>query len=156
MELKVKKLHPDAVVPKYATAGAACFDLHALMVDPHEWPLEDVIPNGCTLTLRTGLAFEIPQGWVMLIYSRSGHGFKSDISLSNCVGVIDSDYRGEVQVKLRNDSPLKDEAKACFYVGHGDRIAQAMLVQVPQVRLVEVEELGGTERGDGGFGSTGK
>lgn len=153
--LKIKKLHPEAIVPKYATAGAACFDLHALLVDDHEGPYEDIVPTGCTLNIRTGLAFEIPEGYAMLIFSRSGHGFKNDVRLSNCVGVLDSDYRGEARVKLRNESPLSDKVAACLHVAHGDRIAQAMLVRVDQWVLEVVDELSSTERGEGGFGSTG-
>ena len=86
----------------------------------------------------------------MLVFSRSGHGFKNSITLVNCVGVIDSDYRGELMVKLRNDSALR------FSFEPGDRIAQAMIVQLPSVQFVAVEELSDTQRGAGGFGSTGK
>lgn len=142
LNLKVKRLHQDAVLPKYATEGAACFDLHAL---------EDGEAGACggTVQCRTGLAFEIPAGHVMLIYSRSGHGFNYGVRLVNAVGVIDADYRGEVAVKLRNDSPLRFNVKA------GDRIAQAMIVPVPVVNIVEADSLTDTARGSGGFGSTG-
>lgn len=141
MQLKIKRLHPDAIIPRYQTDGAACFDLHVVDVG--------AVPPGYSMEFRTGLSFEIPQGWAMLIYSRSGHGFKSGIRLCNSVGVIDADYRGAVGVRLHNDSNQP------FTVHVGDRIAQAMLVQVPRVELVEVEELSETERGAGGFGSTG-
>jgi dUTP pyrophosphatase len=148
MKLNVKALHPDAIVPQYATDGAACFDLHALIPDvPKEACVFPIKPAA----IRTGLAFEIPDGYVMLIFSRSGHGFKNDIRLANCVGVIDSDYRGEVQVKLSNDNPQGLR----FDVKHGDRIAQAMIVPVERVELVQVDELSSTSRGEGGFGSTG-
>lgn len=147
MKLKIKKLRPGAVIPKYATVGAACFDLCAVINEIKPVP----VYHGLPVTFATGLSFEIPEGWVMLIFSRSGHGFKSGVRLSNCTGVIDSDYRGEVGVKLTKD---QDEAGA-FEVHHGDRIAQAMLVQIPQVELIEVDELTETARGDGGFGSTG-
>lgn len=152
VQLKVKRLHPDAIMPKYQSAGAACFDLHALItaVPGFEHDGRSQI-MGDSMTLRTGLAFEIPQGWVMLIYSRSGDGFNWGIRLANCVGVIDSDYRGEVQVKLARD--VYQGARRV--IKHGDRIAQAMLVQLPQVDLVEVSELSVTERGEAGFGSTG-
>jgi len=143
MELKVKKLHPDAVIPKYATDGAACFDLVAIGgTEPHEF-------DDWADIYRTGLAFEVPPGWVMLIFSRSGHGFKLGMRLSNCVGVIDSDYRGEVKVSIRDDSCMG------HHVDAGQRIAQAMLVQIPRLDLVEVAELSSTDRGAGGFGSTG-
>ncbi len=143
--LKVKRLHPDAIIPKYQTVGAACFDLHALSGGT----VESSAPHH-TATFHTGLAFEVPEGYVMLVYSRSGHGFNSNVRLANCVGVIDSDYRGEVQVKLTNDGRWHE-----LKVYAGDRIAQAMLVRVPQVQMVEVDELSNTERGTGGFGSTG-
>lgn len=142
MELKIKKVLPEAILPVYGTAGAACFDLHAANCG--------TITNTMPALIRTGLAFDIPEGYVMHIYSRSGHGFKHGVRLSNCVGVIDSDYVGEVMVRLTCDDPLGG-----FRVQPGDRIAQAMLVPVSQVSFVEVEELKETERGAGGFGSTG-
>jgi dUTP pyrophosphatase len=145
--LKVKKLHPDAIIPAYQTAGAACFDLHAIddgrphPVDPH------------AAIYRTGLAFEVPAGWVMEIDSRSGQGFNEAIRLSNCSGQIDSDYRGEVGVSLRYDGD--PELRSTKY-RKGDRIAQAKLVPAPQFQIAEVSDLTATERGAGGFGSTGK
>ena len=145
MKLKLKKLHPDAVVPQYATAGAACFDLVAI---------DDGRPHSADVNAaiyRTGLAFEVPPGWVLTVHSRSGHGFKEGIRLSNVTGIIDSDYRGELLVALRVDG---DNGVAAL-PRRGDRIAQAMLVQVPQVEFELVEKLGETERGEGGFGSTG-
>jgi len=144
MKLKVKKLHPDAVIPKYATKGAACFDLHALDAKC------ELIQRGFPHTYRTGLAFEIPQGHVMLVFSRSGHGFKNDARLANCVGVIDSDYRGEVAVKLTVDG------YSSLTVKKGDRIAQTMVIPVEQVEFEEVAELSETERGDKGFGHSGR
>ena len=147
MKLKVKRLRDDAVLPKYATPGAACFDFHAVVDDQ---PVV-VISDGMRPNKRfgTGLAFEVPEGHVMLVFSRSGHGFKHDVRLANCVGVIDSDYRGEVQVKLTADTD------AWLGVRHGDRIAQAMVIPVPALELVEVDKLGDTARGAGGLGSTG-
>lgn len=150
-KLRVKKLHPDAVLPRYATNGAACFDLHAVTDSA---PGVQVL-HGSPLTVRTGLAFEVPAGHVMLVYSRSGHGFKNNVRLANCVGVVDSDYRGEVLVRLACDDPLYSLDKA-LTIKHGDRIAQAMLVQVPTVDIELAETLSDTERGAGGFGSTGK
>lgn len=139
MQIKVKKLDPDARLPVYGTNGAGCFDLAAL--SPAEiWEAR---------IIRTGLSFEIPEGHVMLIFSRSGHGFKNDVRLANCVGVIDADYRGEVMVKLTNDGTQR------FEIEPGDRIAQAMVIPFPRVTFEEVEELSSTERGEGGFGSTG-
>lgn len=93
MKVKIKKkAHEDAVMPTYATDGAACFDLYAAAIKD---TIKDTINN--TVIYDTGLQFEIPQGAVMMIYSRSGHGFKKGIHLANCVGVIDSDYRGNVK-----------------------------------------------------------
>lgn len=152
MQIKVKKLDKTAVLPTYATAGAACFDLYAVGSlasinndpdHPNEWF------DTYSVVVRTGLAFEIPEGYVMLVYSRSGHGFKNNVRLGNCVGVIDSDYRGELKVML-----TADEGGSMVIKG-GDRIAQAMIIPVNQVSLVEVNELSSTDRGTGGFGSTG-
>lgn len=140
MQVKIKRLHPDAVMPQYGSDGAACFDLHCIggaYVTSHQ-------------VFDTGLAFEIPEGHVMLVFSRSGHGFKNDTRLSNCVGVIDHDYRGEVKVKLRVDGEHGGLA-----VKHGDRIAQAMIVPYPKVEFIWADELSNTDRGAGGFGSTG-
>ena len=145
--IKVQKLHPSAILPTYATKGSACFDLSANIDDNEKLSTS----NGLPLIVPTGLAFEIPDGYVMLIFSRSGHGFKNDIRLANCVGVIDSDYRGEVKVKLTNDNQNKEP----FYCMHGDRIAQAMILPIPYCTFEEVEELSTTARGTGGFGSTG-
>lgn len=140
MLINVKKLHPDAVLPTYSTAGAACFDLSVATI-------EGSYIN--TATYGTGLAFDVPKDHVMLVFSRSGHGFKDDIRLSNCVGVIDSDYRGEVKVRLRGDG------YASPHFNQGDRIAQAMILPIQQVRFALVDELSDTERGGNGFGSTG-
>lgn len=142
IKLRVKKLVAEAIIPQYATPGAACFDLHSLT--------EGIVTAGAPLICDTGLAFEIPEGHVMLIYSRSGHGFKNDTRLSNCTGVIDADYRGEVKVKL-----AKDSLGGILNVSKGDRIAQAMVIPVDRVAFEEVTDLSETERGTGGFGSTG-
>lgn len=138
MKVKVKKLHPDARLPVYATAGAACFDLHAVE--------DGIVPDHDG---KTGLAFEVPEGHVMLIYSRSGHGYKHGVRLVNCVGVIDSDYRGEVGCRLTTD---RDD----LVVKKGDRIAQAMIVPVDRVEFEMTDKLSDTRRGSGGFGSTGQ
>lgn len=147
--MRIKKLSPNAIIPQYATVGSACFDLCAC-IDPMDTPFYNVYPQS-SMIVRTGLAFEIPEGYVMLVFSRSGHGFNHGVRLANCVGVIDSDYRGEVLVKLVNDS---DEDGLPFKFKHGDRIAQAMLLPVNQVIFEEVVELSETDRGQGGFGST--
>lgn len=139
--LRFKRLSPQAVTPTYGTEGAACFDLTAIGRHIH----------GNTATYSTGLAFEIPQGHVMLVYSRSGHGFKSDMRLANAVGVVDSDYTGEVMVKLTYDGDTQPD-----WPWIGDRVAQAMLVKLPTVNLEETDELHQTKRGTNGFGSTGR
>lgn len=140
MNLKIKKLHPDAIIPTYGTEGAAAFDLYAI----HDhW-------DAFTTITPTGLAFEVPEGHVMMVYSRSGMCIKQGTRLANCVGVIDSDYRGEVMVALHNDRGMDVVVKA------GDRIAQAMVIPVQQVTFAVVDELSSTERGAGGFGSTGQ
>ena len=144
MNVKIKKLHPLAMRPTYGSPGAACFDMYAVLDDPI------AVEPGSSRVLNTGLAFEIPEGWCMKVYSRSGHGFNYDVSLSNSVGVIDSDYRGEVKVKLRNDSD------APFVVTTGDRVAQAEIVPAWQHDFAFADDLTETERGLGGFGSTGR
>ena len=153
MKVRVQKIHPDAVLPKFATAGAACFDLVALDVNG-DTGRSHSIRQGSTVQCGTGLALEIPTGHVMLVFSRSGHGFNHGIRLSNCVGVIDSDYRGEVKVKLTCDRP--DESNRMPYdVRPGERVAQAMIIPVPAVEFDLVDSLSSTQRGTSGFGSTG-
>lgn len=148
MQVSVKKLQADATIPQYQSRGAACFDLHAA-----GWITRDLksVSEGQPVVIGTGLAFEIPEGYVMLVFSRSGTGFKHDVRLANCVGVIDSDYRGEVKVKLTRDASDADS----FSVAPGDRIAQAMIVPVPYVDFLEVSAVSETERGEAGLGSTG-
>lgn len=144
VQLKVMKLDEYAVLPTFGTEGAACFDLYAHL------PYDDAAISTCKphqrVTIDTGLAFEVPPGYAMMIYSRSGQGFKDNTRLSNCVGVIDSDYRGQVRVAL-----TRDDCQGIF-IKHGDRIAQAMLVPVPTVLFLEVDELSTTVRGDGAYG----
>ncbi len=153
MQVKIKKLIDSAIVPTYGTKGAACFDLYACEipeVDISSGVADNVI-NANKAIIRTGLQFEIPEGQVMLVFSRSGHGFKNDVRLANCTGIIDSDYRGEVMVKLSWDGAYNP-----LLVYNGDRIAQAMLMPVEQVTFEVVEELTETDRGTSGLGSTGK
>lgn len=145
MNVKIKKVHPETKVPVYSSVGAACFDLYAASII-------DVTDDSGerTVTYGTGLQFEVPEGHVMMVYSRSGHGFKHGITLANSTGVIDADYRGEVCVKLRKMGVDIHGMPAV-----GERIAQAMIIPVEQVNFEEVDELSSTERGEGGFGSTG-
>ena len=145
MLLKIKKLSDNAVVPKAATGGSAGMDLYACLdsdvtLKPGERAL---IPTGIAIALESNL-------YVTYIYARSGLAIKSGITLSNCVGVVDSDYRGEVKVGLIN---LSDSE---YTVTNGDRIAQMVIAPVIIPEIQEVEELDKTERADGGFGSTGK
>lgn len=142
INLKVKRLTDTAKLPTYAHDGDACFDLYA----------DDVNETfgGTVFTCDTGLSVEVPQGYAMMIYSRSGHGFKNNMRLSNCVGVLDSGYRGPVMVKLTCDRQIQYVPKV------GDRIAQAMLIPVPVDTFEEVTELSDSERGEGGFGSSGR
>lgn len=142
MEVRIKKIHPQAKTPTYGTDGAAAFDLYSVQGG-------SIWMEGGSKMFDTGLEFEIPQDHVMLVFSRSGHGFNNGVRLANCVGVIDSDYRGEVKVKLTNDGPKT------YHVDEGDRVAQAMILPVERVQFVEAEELSSTDRGTGGFGSTG-
>lgn len=146
MEVKIKRLHPDARIPRYATPGSACFDLHSVNEE------DSVVRHQLPVAFRTGLSFEIPKDHVMLIFSRSGHGFNNDCRLANCVGVIDSDYRGEVLVKLSSDASL---GVSRLRIRQGDRIAQGMVIPVEQATFVLCDKLSDTERGNGGCGSTG-
>lgn len=139
--LKVKRLSKRAEMPRYESLGAACFDICSLDTTP--------LLSGRSHVYSTGLAFEVPTGYVLQLFSRSGMGFSKDTRLANCVGIIDSDYRGEVKVKLRNDG------KEIINVRAGDRIVQGMLVKIDQWAFEEVEELSSTERGEAGLGSTG-
>lgn len=139
MKIKFKKLVPQAVAPKQGTPGSAGFDLTATYVQKD---------CGDVFLYRyfTGIAVEIPTGYVGLIFPRSSI-FKAGMMLTNCVGVIDSDYRGEIQAVFAGP-------KMGYNIG--DRIGQLVIVPNPKVEYVEAEELSETERGAGGYGSTGK
>lgn len=143
--VKVKKLHPDAVIPKYQTDGAAGFDFHAI---------EDVkVEPSKTTLVKTGLSFEIPEGYELQVVPRSGMSLKTPVRIANSPGTVDSDYRGEVCIIVDNrNEKFIDPA---YEIKKGDRIAQGKITPVVQARFQEVEELGNTERGEGGFGSTG-
>lgn len=154
IQVKVTRLDPAAKLPVYATDGSGCFDLFAATVDGFSSiGIGAFVFDDAPLECGTGLAFEIPPGYVMLVYSRSGHGFNHATRLANCVGVIDSDYRGEVKVMLTRDHDQTD--KPTLMVSPGDRIAQALVLPIPRVEFEEVTELSATARGQGGFGSTG-
>lgn len=142
--LGVKKLNPLARLPEYATEGSACFDIYGI-----ESSYDEKIN---ALIYSTGLAFDIPKGKALMIYSRSGHGFNKDVRLSNCVGVIDSDYTDEVKVKLVCDRPTGEYPA----IDEGTAIAQGMIVDAPQLEIIEIQTMKVTARGGNGFGSTDK
>ncbi len=145
MKIMIKKLDPRAEIPKAATGGSAGMDLHALTDGP-----VTVRPSE-RVTVPTGLAIALPDsGHVALIFARSGLAVKHGITLSNCVGVIDSDYRGEIKVGLINQSDSD------YTIEPGERIAQLVVMPVEQPEIETVEELPGSARGEGGFGSTGR
>ena len=158
MQVKVKKLHPDAVIPRYAKQGDAGLDLTAIS--------KSFDDNGNTV-YDTGLAFEIPEGYVGLLFPRSSNS-KTDLRLTNSVGVVDSGYRGSVMFKYRNDGYAKlnipylksymDLPNFTFDNEYeaGDRVGQLLILPYPQIELIDSEELSSTERGTGGYGSTGK
>lgn len=142
-EVKIKKLDERAVIPSYGSEYAAGFDLYAVLD-------EDVtIKSGETFLVHTGIAMEIPSGYAGMIFARSGLATKKGLAPANKVGVVDSDYRGEVMVALHNHS-LEDRT-----ISHGERIAQMVIMPFYKAEFKEVEELTNTDRGSGGFGSTG-
>lgn len=143
--LKIKKLNPDAIIPKQATGGSAGMDLSACLEN------DVIIKPGEIKMIPTGLAAAPDTDeCVLLIYARSGLASKHGIAPANCVGVVDSDYRGEIKVALIN------HGKENFTITHGMRIAQLVMTPVILPELLEVSELDETERSTGGFGSTGK
>jgi dUTP pyrophosphatase len=149
LKIKVRKIHPNAQMPTYATEGAACFDLYAATVNDEA--RSEYIFSTSRLIIGTGLVFEIPPGYMMRIAPRSGLAFKHGVIAFP--GVIDSDFRGEVKVLLHR----RQDASGfhALQITPGDRIAQAYVCEIPQIKFEEVDELTETERGDGGFGSTG-
>lgn len=144
MKLPYKLNHPHAQPPKFAHDTDACFDLSAASREP----------QGRSMLYDTGLVFDIPEGYHIKAYSRSGLGFKYDMRLCNSTGIIDAGYTDTIKIKLTYDGPPSYRPDWPFV---GDRVAQAMLVKNVKTDLIEVEEIDKqTERGDGGFGSTGK
>ena len=142
--IRVKKLNPKAFLPSYGSAEAAGADLYACV----ECDVE--IAPGETVFVPTGLAMEIPKGCAGLIYARSSMGTKRGLAPANKVGVIDSDYRGQVMVALHN------HGQSVQTIAYGERIAQLLVTPVYTPGFLEAEELDDTQRGTGGFGSTGK
>ena len=142
--LRVKRLPHCHDLPRYASAGAAGLDLTAALDKPL------VLKPGERSRVPTGIVAEVPPGYEAQVRPRSGLADKAGLSLTNCIGTIDSDYRGEIQVLIIN------HGQAAYSIEPGERIAQMVVVPVPKVNVVEVEELTSSERGAGGFGSTGR
>ncbi len=142
--IRVKRLSSNAILPTYGSREAAGADLYACLDAPV------TIQPGETAWIPTGLSFEVPKGCAGLVYARSSMGAKRGLAPANKVGVVDSDYRGEVRVVLLN------HGKVAQTVEHGERVAQFLITPVLQPVYEEVEELTDTDRGIGGFGSTGK
>ena len=144
MNIRVKILRRGALLPTYGTASAAGADLYA-------WLEQDItVAPGETAFIPTGIALEVPDGCAGLIYARSGLACKKDLAPANKVGVVDSDYRGEITVALHNHG--SESRTVC----HGDRIAQFIITPVLQPSYEVAQELSDSVRGTGGFGSTGK
>ena len=141
MKVNIKKITADAVIPQYAKPGDAGLDLTAV------WSLYD--PKTSIKTYGTGLCVEIPKGYVGLLFPRSSvHKFS--LTLANCVGVIDSGYRGELIFKFRVLSEGNNHSYA-----KGDRVGQLLILPYPKIEFQEVKKLETSDRGEGGFGSTG-
>jgi len=143
MKIRIRKLRPDAALPKAGSRFAAGYDLYACMDAPVE-----IAPH-TTAMVGTGLSLAIPEGWFGAIFARSGLASKQGLRPANCVGVCDSDYRGEYIIALHNDTDLPRT------VAPGDRIAQLVILPYLQAEFEESDVLPETERGAGGFGSTG-
>ena len=141
--VRVKKLHPNAVLPTYGSAEAAGADLYACLEEAV------TIAPGEVYWVPTGIALEVPKGCAGLVYARSSLGAKRGLAPANKVGVVDSDYRGEVKVVLLNHSNQPQTLQP------GERVAQFVITPVLQPAYEEVDELTDTSRGEGGFGSTG-
>jgi dUTP pyrophosphatase len=145
LAVRIRLVRPGASVPRYATAGAAACDLCAALVSPL------LLKKGGHVSIPTGIAISMEEsGYVAIVAARSGLAFKHGLSLVNGIGVIDEDYRGEICVGLRNDGP------ADYEIAPGERIAQLMFVPYAHAVFTSADILDETERGEGGFGSTGK
>ncbi|MBQ6546654.1 MAG: dUTP diphosphatase [Bacilli bacterium] len=142
-EVKIKKLDERATIPSYGSEYAAGFDLYAILDD------ELTIKSHETILVKTGLSMEIPIGYAGMIFARSGLATKKGLAPANKVGVVDSDYRGEVMVVLHNHSNTSQT------ISNGERIAQMVIMPFYKAEFTVVDELSNTERGSGGFGSTG-
>ena len=169
MKVNIKKLSENAVIPQYAKPGDAGMDVVATSINVTDKYIE----------YGTGLAFEVPEGYVMLIFPRSSNS-KMDLLLANSVGVLDSGYRGELKLRFKRNYRIENKPSeatnnefttssilwgenvedyrinACDWYEVGDKVGQIMIIPYPQIEFSEVEELSETQRGSGGFGSTGK
>ena len=143
LKVNIKKLHPNAVIPSYSKDGDAGMDLVST---------EIISETTEQITYGTGISMEIPKGHVGLVFPRSSIR-KYDLALTNCVGVIDSGYRGELQATFKKTNWLKGNESEKYQIG--DRIAQIMIIPYPNIKFEEVSELSNSDRGMGGFGSTG-
>lgn len=144
IDVKIKFLSENAVCPEYSTDGSLGMDLSAAITEPM------TIKAGQRALIPLGFAIQIPEGWGAFVFPRSGLSFKKGITMANCVGVIDTDYTGEVKVSAIN---LSDKD---YTVNPGDRVAQLVFLPVEKARFIRTESLDDTDRGAGGFGSTGK
>lgn len=147
----VKKLYPDSIVPSRGSASAAGYDLYAHIgnITDSDRDRAVTIQPGETVMISSGVAMNLPKGTFGGVFARSGLSLKKGLRPGNCVGVIDSDYTGEIMVGLYNDS------KDLRVVKNGDRIAQLVIIPYATVDFKEVDSLEETDRGEGGFGSTG-
>jgi dUTP pyrophosphatase len=143
MKVRIKKLNEIAVIPSYAKSGDAGMDLVATSI---------ILETSTQITYGLGVALQIPEGFVGLIFPRSSIR-NTDLTLSNSVGVVDSGYRGELQATFNKKGVAKKDGGYVYMVG--DRVAQIMIIPHPSIEFEEVNDLSDTERGDGGFGSTG-
>jgi len=152
MQVLIKKLHPNAVIPSYAKAGDAGMDMVAISAT--------IAENGEYVEYGTGISVEIPEGHVGLIFARSSIS-KTSLILSNHVGVVDSGYRGEIKFRFKDTEMQYNAYSEIYYCGEtayevGDKIGQLVILPYPQIEWSETDELSDSNRGDGGFGSTGK
>lgn len=145
MKVNIKKLNENAIVPTRGSEYAAGYDLYAIADESNKIEIQ---PNEM-VKIKTGLAMEIPEGYFGAVFARSGLATKRGLRPANCVGVIDSDYRGEIIVALKNDSG------GLQVINEGERVAQIVIMPYLPLEFNEVDTLEDTDRGAGGFGSTG-
>lgn len=151
IDVKIRKVHPNAVIPTYAHSGDAGMDVTAVAINVTDDYIE----------YDTGLQFQLPPGYVMLIFPRSSNS-KKDLLLANSVGVLDSGYTGNLKLRFKRSYKIENlpsknyRINACNWYEVGDRVGQIMIIPYPEVNFIETEDFEDTERGSGGFGSSGK